>query len=209
MTTRLRQRMHQDLQLAGLAEGTQKAYLRAVKRYAAHFNKPPDQISEQEFREYLLYLKNQRRYSATSLKVAASGILFFYTHTAPRDWPTFKTLCIPRPRSLPDVLSIDEVRRLIDAVRTPHNKAFFWTVYSLGLRLQEALNLQVGDIDSGRMVVHVHRGKGAKDRYVPLPPRTLTVLRRYWATHRNPVWLFPADGRGHKQAGFAAERTRS
>ena len=72
---------------------------------------------------------------------------------------------------MPDVLSIDEVRRLIDAVRTPHNKAFFWTVYSLGLRLQEALNLQVGDIDSARMVVHVHRGKGAKDRYVPLPPR--------------------------------------
>jgi integrase len=106
---------------------------------------------------------------------------------------------------LPDVLSIDEVRRLIDAVRTPHNKAFFWTVYSLGLRLQEALNLQVGDIDSARMVVHVHRGKGAKDRYVPLPPRTLTVLRRYWATHRHPVWLFPAIGRGQEQASSATE----
>ena len=147
MSTRLRQRMHQDLQLAGLAQGTQKAYIRAVKRFAAHFHKPPDQISEQEFREYLLYLKNERHYAPASLKVAASGILFFYTHTVPRDWPTFKTLSIPRPRSLPDVLSIDEVRRLIDAVRTPHNKAFFWTVYSLGLRLQEALNLQVGDID--------------------------------------------------------------
>jgi site-specific recombinase XerD len=197
--------MLQDLQLAGLAEGTQQAYLHAVKRFAAHFHKAPDQISEQEFREYLLYLKNERHASAGSLKVAASAILFFYTHTVPRQWPTFKTLSIPRPRSLPDVLSIDEVRRLIDAVRTPHNKAFFWTVYSLGLRLQEALNLQVGDIDSSRMVVHVHRGKGAKDRYVPLPPRTLTVLRRYWATHRHPVWLFPAVGRGHKRASSASE----
>jgi integrase/recombinase XerD len=205
MTTLLRKRMHQDLQLAGLAEGTQKAYLRVVKQFAAHFKKSPDQISEQEFREYLLYLKNQRHYSPGALKVAASGIIFFFTHTVPRDWPTFKTLSIPRPRSLPDVLSIDEVRRLIDAVRTPHNKAFFWTVYSLGLRLQEALNLQVGDIDSGRMVVHVHRGKGAKDRYVPLPPRTLIVLRQYWVSHRHPVWLFPATGRDHELAATAAE----
>jgi site-specific recombinase XerD len=205
MATPLRQRMHQDLQLAGLAEGTQKAYLRVVRQLATHFHKAPDQISEQEFRAYLLYLKNERQLSPSSLKIAASGILFFFTHTVPRDWPTFKTLCIPRPQSLPDVLSVDEVRRLIDAVRTPHNKAFFWTVYSLGLRLQEALNLQVGDIDSARMVVHVHRGKGAKDRYVPLPPRTLTVLRQYWATHRNPVWLFPATGRDHAQAGSATE----
>jgi integrase/recombinase XerD len=205
MSTLLRQRMHQDLQLAGLAEGTQKVYLGAVKRLAAHFHKPPDQITEQEFREYLLYLKNERHYAPSSLKIAASAILFFFTHTVPRDWPTFKTLSIPRPQSLPDVLSIEEVHRLIDAVRTPHNKAFFWTVYSLGLRLHEALSLQVGDIDSARMVVHVHRGKGAKDRYVPLPPRTLTVLRQYWATHRHPIWLFPATGRDHDQAGSATE----
>ncbi len=205
MTTPLRTRMRQDLQLAGLAEGTQKAYLRAVKQFAAHFHKPPDQISEPEFRDYLLYLKNQRRCSAGALKVAASGIIFFFTHTVPREWPTFKTLSIPRPRSLPDVLSIDEVRRLIEAVRTPHNKAFFWTVYSLELRLQEGLNLQVADIDSARMVVHVHRGKGSKDRYVPLPPRTLTVLRQYWVTHHHPLWLFPAMGRDRAQAASATE----
>src|SRR5262249_2546886 len=115
MTTQLRQRMHQDLQLAGLAEGTQKAYLRVVQKFADHYHKPPDRLSEQEFREYLLYLKNERHLSPSSLKTAASGILFFFTHTVPRDWPTFKTLSIPRPQSLPDVLSIDEVRRLIDA----------------------------------------------------------------------------------------------
>ena len=205
MSTLLRQRMHEDLQLAGLADGTQTAYLRVVRQLAAHFNKAPDRLTEQDVRAYLLYLKNERQYSPSSLKVAASGITFFYNHTVPRDWETLKKLRIPRPQSLPDVLSIDEVRRLIDAVRTPHNKTFFWTVYSLGLRLQEGLNLQVGDIDSARMVVHVHRGKGSKDRYVPLPPRTLTVLRQYWATHRHQVWLFPATGRDHDQAVSAAE----
>jgi site-specific recombinase XerD len=103
------------------------------------------------------------------------------------------------------VLTIQEVHRILDTVRTPHNKAFLWTVYSLGLRLQEALALQVGDLDSSRMFVHVHRGKGAKDRYVPLPARTLTVLRQYWATHRNPHLLFPATGRNHQLAATATE----
>ena len=197
--------MHQDLQLAGLAEGTQTAHLRAVRQLAAHFREPPDRVTEQEVREYLVYLKDEREYSPSSLKIAASGLIFFYTHTVPRDWLTFKDLHIPRPQSLPDVLSIAEVKRLIDAVRTLHNKAFFWTVYSLGLRLQEGLNLQVGDIDGGRMVVHVHRGEGSKDRYVPLPPRTLAVLRRYWVTHRHPIWLFPATGRDHAEAHSATE----
>jgi integrase len=126
--------------------------------------------------------------------VAYSAIKFFYSHTTPRDWPTLRRLRVPKEKKLPDVLSVDEVRRLIAAVRTPHNRAYFWTVYSLGLRLEEGLRLQVGDIDSQRMMVHVHRGKGAKDRYVPLPSRTLKVLREYWATHRHPQWLFPAKG---------------
>jgi integrase/recombinase XerD len=205
MSSLLRQRMHQDLQLAGLAEGTQTAYLRVVRKLAVHFHKAPDRLTEDQVREYLLYLKNERHASPSSLKMAAAGIVFFYSHTAPRDWPTLKKLRFPRPQSLPDVLSIDEVRRLIDAVRTPHNRVFFWSVYSLGLRLQEALNLHVGDIDSARMVVHVHRGKGAKDRFVPLPPRTLTILREYWATHRHPVFLFPATGRDHAQAHTATQ----
>jgi integrase/recombinase XerD len=205
MSTLLRQRMHQDLQLAGLAEGTQTLYLRAVRQLADHFDTAPDRLTERQLREYLLYLKNDRQYSPSSLKIAASGITFFYTHTIPRDWQILKKLRIPRPQSLPDVLSIEEVRRLIDAVRTPHNQTYFWTVYSLGLRLQEGLNLQVGDIDSARMVVHVHRGKGSKDRFVPLPPRTLTILRRYWATHRHPLWLFPAMGRDQGPALAATE----
>ena len=192
MTTPLRPQMQQDLQLAGLVEGTQAVYLRAVRQLAAHFHQAPDQLSEKQVRDYLLYLKNERRLACGSLKVAVSSLKFFYTHTVPRDWKTLQQLRVPKQKSLPDVLTIDEVRRLIDSVRTPYIQTYFWTVYSLGLRLQEGLHLQVGDIDSQRMLVHVHLGKGAKDRYVPLPPRTLTVLRQHWATHRDPTWLFPA-----------------
>jgi len=101
MSITLRQRMHQDLQLAGLAEGTQKMYLRAVRQLATHVDKPPGRITESEVRDYLLYLKNERKYSPSSLKIAARGIVFFFTHTVPRDWVLFKNLHIPRPQSLP------------------------------------------------------------------------------------------------------------
>jgi site-specific recombinase XerD len=96
-----------------------------------------------------------------------------------------------------------EVDQLIGTVRKPALKCFFWTVYSLGLRLQEALHLQVSDVDAGRMLVHVRRGKGHKDRLVPLTPKTLRMLREHWATHRNPNWLFPCEGRDHQQSATA------
>jgi site-specific recombinase XerD len=209
-TTALRQRMLQDLQLAGLSERTQEAYLRAVRQLADHFHTPPDRLGEHQVRDYFLHLKNDRNFASASLVIAYSGIKFFYSHTTPRDWPTLQRLRVRKKKRLPDVLSVDEVRRLIAAVRTPHNRAYFWTVYSLGLRLEEGLHLQVGDIDGERMLVHVRRGKGAKDRYVPLPGRTLSVLRQYWATHRHPEWLFPATGRdGHQTATADQPMTRS
>ena len=123
------------------------------------------------------------------------GSSFFYAHTCPQDWPTLTKLRVAKQLKLPAVLTIPEVDQLIDAIRKPAMKCFFWTVYSLGLRLQAALFLQVGDIDAGRMLVHVRRGKGHKDRLVPLVPRTLDVLRRHCATHRNARWLFPREGR--------------
>lgn len=192
MATLLRKRMHDDLQLAGLGQGTQKVYLGAIRQLAAHFHQAPDRLSEEQVREYLLYLKNGKRLAPSSLNVAASAIKFFYSHTAPRDWKTLQKLRIPRSNTLPDVLTISEVHQLIDAVHRPYIQIFFWTVYSLGLRLNEALHLQVGDIDRQRMLVHVHLGKGAKDRYVPLPRRTLDLLGKQWLTHRDPRWLFPA-----------------
>lgn len=204
-TTPLRERMREDLQLAGLSARTQEAYLRAVRQFATHCALPPDQLTEAQLRDYFLYLKNEKQLAPASLKIAFHGIRFFFRTTVPRDWPTLERLRIPSPKTLPDVLTRDEVRQLIDAVRTPHNRTYFWTVYSLGLRMTEALHLQIGDIDSARMLVHLHRGKGAKDRYVPLPQRTLDVLRAYWATHRNPLWLFPATGRDRKAAATATE----
>ena len=107
-------------------------------------------------------------------------------------------------KSLPEVLTIAQVRQIIDAATTQRIAVYFWTVYSLGLRMQEGLNLQVGDIDAARGMVHVHRGKGAKDRYVPLPTATLQLLREYWLTHRHRRLLFPADGRDHQGSSTAA-----
>jgi integrase/recombinase XerD len=203
MTSSLRQRMLHDLQLAGLSERTQEAYLRSVRQLADHFHTPPDRLTEPQLRDYFLHLKNDRHFASASLGIAYSGIKFFYSHTIPRDWPTLKRLRVPGEKRLPDVLSTDEVRQLLAAVRTPHNRTYFLTVYSLGLRLTEGLHLQVGDIDGARMMVHVHRGKGAKDRFVPLPARMLKLLREYWVTHRHRTWLFPATGRDHGQAARA------
>jgi site-specific recombinase XerD len=195
--------MRQDLQLAGLSERTQEAYLRSVRQLADHFHTSPDLLSEAQLREYFLFLKNEKKFAASSLRLAFHGIRFFYRNTAPRDWRILKQLRIRPVRTLPDVLTRDEARRLIAAVRTPHNRAYFWTLYSLGLRLNEGLHLQVCDIDAARRLIHVHRGKGARDRYVPMPPRTLLTLREYWTTHRNPRWIFPAVGRDQRSAHTA------
>jgi site-specific recombinase XerD len=200
MSTALRKKMHQDLQLAGLSEGTQEVYLRALRQLAVHFHKPPDVLNEAQVRDYLLYLKNDKKSASSTLGIAYSAIKFFYSHTAPRDWPTLQRIRVQKEKRLPDVLSIDEVRQLIGAVRKLRYRTYFATVYSLGLRRNEGLHLQVRDIDSARMLVHVHRGKGAKDRFVPLPARTLTLLREYWVTHRNPVWLFPASDSDRRRA---------
>jgi len=201
--TPLARRMLQDLQLAGLKERTHESYLRAVRKFAQWLNKSPDLASENDLRRYLLFIKNDQQWEPNSLKVAYAGIKFLYCHTCPRDWPTLSKLRVPKQLKLPTVLTIPEVDQLIDAIRKPGLKCFFWTVYSLGLRLQEALHLQVSDIDAGRMLVHVRRGKGHKDRLIPLTQKTLDMLRAHWVTHRHPLWLFPAEGRNHRQAATA------
>lgn len=201
--TSLRDRMTRDMQLRGYSQRTQEAYLRAVRKLAEHYGKRPDQLSEEQVRNYFLYLKNRKNFAPSSMKIAYCGIKFFFTHTLQRDWSTLNLIRAERQHRLPDVLTIDELQSIIGAVRTQHNKAYLWTAYSCGLRLDEGLHLQVSDIDGSRMMVHIHRGKGAKDRYVPLPASTLAVLRDYWKTHRNPVWIFPALGQNRKQAATA------
>ena len=195
--TELRKRMIECLQLRGLAERTQEAYTRAVRQLAAHYHKSPDQISEAELRQYFLYLKNVKHYSRPTMTVAICGIKFFYEQTLNRHWAIFGIVRPAPEKKLPVILSLAEVRQILGRVRLPRYKVCLTAIYSCGLRLQEGTHLQVADIDSERLMIHVRHGKGAKDRYVPLPQRTLQLLRQYWATHRNPVLLFPAEGRDH------------
>ncbi|MFQ5923406.1 MAG: tyrosine-type recombinase/integrase [Anaerolineales bacterium] len=189
--TRLRERMLEDLQLRSLSEKTQDAYVRAVRQLAEHTDKPPDQISEEELRQYFLYLKNEKGVSTSTFRIALCGIKFFYQHTLKRELPTLDLVRPAKEKKLPVVLSVEEVHQVLGCVRRRHYRVCLSTIYSCGLRLQEGVHLQVADIDSARMLVHVRRGKGAKDRYVPLPQRTLGLLRGYWAAHRNPIWIFP------------------
>lgn len=191
--TLLRQRMIEDMQLRGLSERTQESYVRAVRQLAEYYSKSPDQLSEEELRQYFLYLKNEKQAARNTCTLALCGIKFFYEHTLQRSWPTLSFVRPPREHKLPVVLSHEEVCRILGSLRRPHYRACLSTIYACGLRLQEGVQLQVADIDSVRKLLHVRLGKGAKDRYVPLPEHTLELLRAQWITHRHPVWLFPAQ----------------
>jgi site-specific recombinase XerD len=180
-----------------MSKRTVHGYLRAVRQLADYCERRPDKITQQQLRRYFLYLKNEKQFAYGSIRVAFSGIKFFYTRTCKRSWETLATMKLQQAKTLPEVLTISQVHQIIDACTSERMATYFWTVYSLGLRMTEGLNLQIGDIDSARGMVHVHRGKGAKDRYVPLPTSTLSCLRKYWATHRHPRFLFPAEGRDH------------
>jgi integrase/recombinase XerD len=199
----LRERMSQDLQLQGKAKRTHDGYLREIRKLACYYNISPDQLSQQQVGDYLLYLINEREFAPGSLKVTHSALKFFYNNTCPRNWDVLKKLRVPKQKTLPDVMTINEVQQLIAATEQQHHATFFWTAYTLGLRLEEGLNLQIGDIDSQRMMVHIHRGKGAKDRFLPLPQTTLAGLRTYWSKHRHSKFLFPANGRNRKSAATA------
>ena len=196
--TILRERMLADMQLRGLAEKTQEAYLRTVRQLATHYGKPPDQIDEEELRQYFLYLKNEKKASRSTCTIALCGLKFFFERTLQREWVTFDLVRPPKSKKLPVVLSQEEVRRVLACLQRFHYRVCLTTIYSCGLRLQECLQLQVTDIDGNRLLIHVRQGKGAKDRYVPLPAATLTLLRQQWQNHRHPQWLFPA--RHHPQA---------
>jgi site-specific recombinase XerD len=160
-------------------------------------------ISEQELQDYFLHRKNVDGLAPASMRICYSGIRFFYQHVLKRDWHTLALIRAQTAHRLPAVLSVEEVRCLLKAATPLHNQVYFTTVYSLGLRLHEALYLQVSDIDGQRLQVHVHRGKGAKDRYVPLPEDTLALLRTSWKTPRHNPWLFPATGRDQQHSPTA------
>jgi len=203
--TELRKRMIECLQLRGLSERTQEAYTRAVRQLAEHYHKSPDQITEEELRQYFLFIKNVKQYARGSSTVAICGIKFFYERTLNRRWTTLGLVRANPEKKLPVILGVEEVQKILGCIRLPRYRVCLATIYSCGLRLQEGIRLEVPDIDSARMMIHVRHGKGAKDRYVPLPQRTLALLRQYWTTHRNPALLFPAEGRDHGDLSQATE----
>ena len=195
--TELRKKMIECLQLRGFSERTQEAYTRAVRQLAEHYHKSPDLITEEELRQYFLHIINVKHYSRNTTTIALCGIRFFFEQTLNRNWTLFNIVRPAPEHKLPVILSLEEVREILNRVRLPRYRVCLSTIYACGLRLQEGIRLAVPDIDSARMMIHVRHGKGNKDRYVPLPQRTLELLRDYWSTHRNPVLIFPAEGRDH------------
>jgi len=183
--------MIEDMQLRGLADKSQDAYLRAVRQLAEYYGKSPDQVDDEELRQYLLYLKNDKKAARSTCLVVINGLKFFYRYTLQRAWPNSAFVRLPKEQKLPVVLSQAEVGCVLGQVRRWHYRVCLGTIYACGLRLKEGVRLQVKQIDSPRMVLHIHNSKGHKDRCVPLPERTLQRLRAYWLTHRHPVWLFP------------------
>jgi site-specific recombinase XerD len=187
---RLYQQHVNALHRQGKTASTIDVYARAVRRIAAFVGRCPDNLSEDELKRHFDALV--RDYSWSTVKVDRNGLQFFYQHVLNQQCTWVNIIKPPRKTVLPDILSVNEIERLINATRELRYQTFLFTAYSMGLRLGEALNLNVGDIDRERMQVHVRLGKGQKDRLVTLPEVTLLALRRYWATHRHPSLLFPA-----------------
>lgn len=198
------QKFYADLRLYGKAPRTVECYEKHLFKLERFYNKTPDKLNENELREYLLYMKDVKQYSEAFFKQAISAFRYFYEKTLGRKWKTLKFVRPKKESKLPDVLSVEEVRLILSHIRLSRYYAVLTTLYSLGLRISEGLSLTIADIDSKRMLVRV-RGKGAKDRFVPLPQRTLYILRWYWIKHRNPALIFPAPGRGGVHCPHAKE----
>ncbi len=187
----LRQKMIEDMQLRGFAVRTQEAYLSAVRQLAKHYHKPPDQIDEEELRQYFLFLKNEKHAARNTCTIALCGIKFFFERTLGREWKTFEFLRPPKEKKLPVVLSRTEVSSILGRVHRRGYRVCLTLIYVCGLRLLEGVRLQIKDIDGARKLLHIQQGKGNKDRYVPLPDPCLKMLRQHWLTHRHPSGCFP------------------
>lgn len=188
----LRQKMLEDMQLRGLALRTQEAYINAVFQLSKRLKKSPDQVNEEELRDYFLYLKNEKQVADSTFSIALCGIKFLYERTLGKEWHILQLTRPDRKKKLPVVFSMDEVKRVLDCVHRFQYQVCLKTIYACGLRLLEGTRLRVKDIDGDRKMLHVVQGKGSKDRYVPVPDHTLMLLRHLWATHRNPEWMFPS-----------------
>jgi site-specific recombinase XerD len=189
--------MLEELERRNYAPGTIRCYIRVVEQFAQHFHRPPDQLGLEHIRQYQAALLRQKKLAPSTVGQHLAGLRFFYIQVLRRGWSAAET---PYPRlvqALPQVLSQEEVAHLIQAARTPLQRAVLMTLYATGGRRAEVATLKVSDIDSRRMVVHIRGGKGRKDRDVMLSPRLLDALRAYWRSKRQPVYLFPSSD-GHR-----------
>lgn len=183
-------KMQQCLVLQGLRPKTIEAYSRAVRRAATFFDRCPDRLTADDLKDYFTGLVKSHSWS--TVKLDRCGIQFFYRHVLNKPWDWVKIVKPPEVRSLPDILTQEETFKVINITRKLRYRVFFLTTYSMGLRLGEGVQMEVGDIDGERHRVHIRNAKGGKDRLVPLPEVTLEALRRFWKTHRNPRLLFPS-----------------
>ena len=202
----LYEQYHTDLILQGKSPKTVEMYCRCIRQLAEYFDCCPDQLTTEQLKGYFLNMVQQRSWS--SVKVARNAIQFFYQHVLHRPWQWVDIIKPPRVQPLQDILSMPEVGLLISRTRKLSYQVYYLTTYSLGLRLGEALNLMVPDIDGQLMRVHIRRAKGNKDRFVPLPLLTLKALRFYWSTHRHPELLFPGGKPPHLRDGKAITMDR-
>jgi len=190
------------LKLKGLRPKTIDAYSRAMRRIGEYFDYRINELSERQLTDYFTDLLDSHSWSAVKLDLY--GLKFFYTHVLHKPWESIDLIKPPKAQRLPDIITVDETKRVFVATHTLSYRVYYFTVYSLGLRLGEGLRLEVGDIDAERQRVHIRDAKGNKDRFVPLPEATLDLLRRFWQVHRNPVLLFPNRHGGLKAASAAS-----
>ena len=185
----LYQRHLRMLKLQGKSQKTIDAYSRSVRRIRDYFDCCPDRLTLHQLETYFGELVESHSWS--TVKIDRNGLQFFWRHTLGRDWQWFKIIRPPKIKTLPDILTPTEIEHIIGKTRKLRYRVFLLTTYSMGLRLEEALSLQVSDIDAGLKRVHIRRGKGHKDRFVPLPDLTLRALRELWRKHQHPTLIFP------------------
>ena len=189
------------LKLQGLQPKTIEAYSRAIRRIADYFDGHLDDLSQDQLLDYFHSLLDRLSWSAVKLDLY--GLKFFYTHVLNKPWVDIPMIKPPRCTRIPDIVTMEEAQQLFMSTRKLSYRVFYFTIYSMGLRLGEGLNLELADIDATRMRVHIRNAKGNKDRLVPLPINTLQVLRQFWALHRHPAFMFPNRTRGLKGAHLA------
>jgi site-specific recombinase XerD len=186
------------LKLNGLQPKTIDAYSRAIRRIGNYFDCRIDNLTFDQLLDYFNELLDAHSWS--TVKLDLYGLKFFYTKVLNKTWDDIPLIKPPKTTRIPDILSVEQLHQLFIATRKLSYKVFFFTIYSMGLRLGEGIRLTVGDIDSVNMRIHIRNAKGNKDRLVPLPENSLRVLKKFWKVHKHPHFIFPSRKRGVKNA---------